>query len=76
MECVKVGTREKKCWIVHGQHPGENMAEYYAEELLSRLLGLDTEYAVDGKVRCFKGLYVLHRTEYVSRWSFPWSLTH
>ena len=39
MECVKVGTGEKKCWIVHGQHPGENMAEYFAEGFLSRLLG-------------------------------------
>ena len=79
MECVKVGTGEKKCWIVHGQHPGENMAEYYAEGLLSRLLGLDTEYAVDGKVKdVLKDytFYIVPRTEYVSRWNFPWSFTH
>lgn len=70
MECVKVGTGEKTCWIAHGQHPGENMAEYFAEGFLSRLLG-----GWEGE-RCFEGLYVLYRTEYVSRWSFPWSFTH
>lgn len=51
MECVKVGTGEKICWIVHRQHPGETMAEFYAEGLLTKLLGLDSAYAVDGMTR-------------------------
>ena len=52
MECITVGTGDKICWIIHRQHPGENMAEFYAEGLLTRLLGLGgNDYAVDGQVR-------------------------
>jgi murein tripeptide amidase MpaA len=40
MECVQIGTGKTVCWIIHRQHPGESMAEYYAEGLLTRLLGL------------------------------------
>jgi murein tripeptide amidase MpaA len=50
MECVKIGSGDKVCWITHRQHPGETMAEYYAEGLLSHLLGLNSGYAVDGMV--------------------------
>jgi len=38
IDCVTVGTGPKICWIIHRQHPGESMAEFYAEGLLSRLL--------------------------------------
>jgi murein tripeptide amidase MpaA len=24
MECVKIGSGDKACWITHRQHPGEN----------------------------------------------------
>lgn len=49
MECVQVGTGPKKVWIIHRQHPGESMAEFYAEGLLERLLGLDSATeCVDG----------------------------
>lgn len=49
MECVQVGKGEKKVWIIHRQHPGETMAEFYAEGLLERLLGLDSKSnCVDG----------------------------
>ena len=51
MDCVKVGDGSNTCWIIHRQHPGESMAEFYAEGLLERLLGLKTNYAVDGMVR-------------------------
>jgi len=51
MECVQIGKGEKVCWIIHRQHPGENMAEFYAEGLLERLLGLNHDYAVDGRVK-------------------------
>jgi murein tripeptide amidase MpaA len=60
MECVKVGEGEKVCWIIHRQHPGENMAEFYAEGLLTRLLGLDSNYAVDGQVRDVLKMYTFY----------------
>ena len=41
IDCVKVGTGKLTCWVIHRQHPGESMAEHYAEGLLKRLLGLD-----------------------------------
>jgi murein tripeptide amidase MpaA len=51
MECVQIGTGDTTCWIIHRQHPGECMAEYYAEGLLTRLLGLETNGQVDDTVR-------------------------
>lgn len=48
LECIVVGRGERNCWIIHRQHPGENMAEFYAEGLLERLLGLDTNGSIDG----------------------------
>ena len=49
MECVKVGTGPKPVWIIHRQHPGESMAEFYAEGLLERLLGLNhSASCIDG----------------------------
>jgi murein tripeptide amidase MpaA len=50
MECVRIGTGDTTCWIIHRQHPGEAMAEYYAEGLLTRLLGLETNGQVDDTV--------------------------
>lgn len=41
IECIKTGTGPLTAWIIHRQHPGETMAEHYAEGLLTRLLGLD-----------------------------------
>lgn len=41
IECVTIGTGDKICWIIHRQHPGETMAEHYAEGLLYRLFRLD-----------------------------------
>ena len=38
IDCITVGTGSRICWIIHRQHPGESMAEFYAEGLLSRLL--------------------------------------
>lgn len=48
IDCIKVGTGGKICWIIHRQHPGETMAEFFAEGLLERLLG--QEGSVDGLV--------------------------
>jgi|UniRef100_A0A6T7JN58 murein tripeptide amidase MpaA len=47
IECISLGEGDTTCWIIHRQHPGETMAEYYAEGLLTRLLGLDTNGQVD-----------------------------
>lgn len=48
LECVKLGSGDKTAWIIHRQHPGEHMAEYFAEGLLERLLGING--SVDGLV--------------------------
>jgi murein tripeptide amidase MpaA len=41
IDCIQMGTGSRTCWIIHRQHPGETMAEFYAEGLLQRLIGLD-----------------------------------
>ena len=51
MDLVQIGTGSTTAWIIHRQHPGECQAEYYAEGLLTRLLGLDQQGEVDGNVR-------------------------
>ena len=51
MDCTVSGTGRRVAWIIHRQHPGESMAEYFAEGLLTRLLGLDCNGQVDGLVR-------------------------
>ena len=38
MDCVSVGTGPLQAWVIHRQHPGESMAEFFAEGLLGRLL--------------------------------------
>jgi len=60
MECVKVGSGDKVCWVIHRQHPGETMAEFYAEGLLTRLLGLESGHAVDGMVRDVLKMYTFY----------------
>jgi murein tripeptide amidase MpaA len=50
LDCVEVGHGPLHCWAVHRQHPGESQASWYAEGLLTRLLGLSgaTGSAADG----------------------------
>ena len=57
IECVTVGEGNLTCWIIHRQHPGETMAEHYAEGLLTRLLGLDTKGEVDDQVKRILKMY-------------------
>mmetsp|Transcript_34679 Transcript_34679/g.54132 ORF Transcript_34679/g.54132 Transcript_34679/m.54132 type:complete len:463 (+) Transcript_34679:114-1502(+) len=58
IECVNVGNpKGLTCWIIHRQHPGETMAEHYAEGLLTRLLGLDSKGVVDDQVKRLLDLY-------------------
>jgi murein tripeptide amidase MpaA len=48
LDCVILGSGDKVCWLIHRQHPGETMAEYFAEGVLERLLGVGG--SVDGLV--------------------------
>lgn len=60
LECVRVGQGKTVGWIIHRQHPGETMAEYYAEGLLARLLGLESGGEVDRLVRKVLQHYTLY----------------
>ena len=60
MDCVTAGRGDKICWIIHRQHPGENMAEFFAEGLLTRLLGLDSNGSVDGLVSRLLDMYTFY----------------
>ena len=42
------------------QHPGESQAAFYADGLLTRLLGLDTNYNVDGCVARLLKSFTFH----------------
>ena len=56
LDCVEVGHGPLHAWVIHRQHPGESQASFYAEGLLTRLLGLASNggaCAPDGlTVRC------------------------
>jgi len=41
IDLVIVGFGPRIAWIIHRQHPGETMAEFFAEGLLNRLLSLE-----------------------------------
>jgi murein tripeptide amidase MpaA len=60
IECITAGSGDRICWVIHRQHPGETMAEYYAEGLLTRLLGLDTKGQVDDQVKKLLQLYTFY----------------
>lgn len=60
IDCITVGKGKMVCWIIHRQHPGETMAEYYAEGLLTRLLGLDSDGTVDGQVQKLTDMYTFY----------------
>eukprot|EP00984_Skeletonema_dohrnii_P000370 scaffold123_cov101-Skeletonema_dohrnii-CCMP3373.AAC.4 len=47
IECIVVGNGDKTAWIIHRQHPGETMAEFFAEGLLHRILGIGKDGASD-----------------------------
>lgn len=58
LDVVTVGTGSRTCWVIHRQHPGESMAEFYAEGLLTRLLGLDDKW--DKVAEKARELYTFH----------------
>jgi murein tripeptide amidase MpaA len=49
IDYITCGTGDLVCWIIHRQHPGEAMAEYFAEGLLHRLLGMDKNAIASGR---------------------------
>ena len=62
LDCVEVGHGPLHCWAVHRQHPGESQASWYAEGLLTRLLGLSgaTGSAADGLALRSLRMYTFH----------------
>ena len=38
LSAVRLGNGALKCWVLHRQHPGETMAEWFAEGLLEALI--------------------------------------
>jgi murein tripeptide amidase MpaA len=47
MECISIGNGKLVAWIQHRQHPGETMAEFFAEGFLHRLLGVGADGELD-----------------------------
>ena len=43
LDCVEVGHGPLHAWVIHRQHPGESQASFFAEGLLTRLLGLGAD---------------------------------
>jgi len=67
IECIRTGTGPMTCWVIHRQHPGETMAEHYAEGFLTVLLGLDDKENGDtdsegtaAKARKLRELYTFY----------------
>lgn len=60
MDYIKVGTGSLTGWIIHRQHPGESMAEHYAEGLLTRLLGFDTNGVLDDVVKELLSIFTFY----------------
>lgn len=60
IECISTGSGPLVAWIIHRQHPGETMAEHYAEGLLHRLLNLDGKSGNDVTVKKLKELFTFY----------------
>ena len=63
LDCVEVGHGPLHAWVIHRQHPGESQASFYAEGLLTRLLGLTNSNAAcspDGLAVRLRQLYTFH----------------
>ena len=57
MDCLTVGEGPAKIWVIARQHPGESMAEYWAEGLVDRLL--DATDARANKLRARATVYIV-----------------
>ena len=60
MECISVGNGKLTAWIQHRQHPGETMAEFFAEGFLHRLMGLESDGELDDATKSILEQYRLY----------------
>lgn len=60
IECISIGNGKLTAWIQHRQHPGETMAEFFAEGFLHRLLGIQKDGELDDAVRRILDQYRLY----------------
>ena len=60
IECLSIGTGDLNAWVQHRQHPGETMAEFYAEGLCRRLFGLEADSELDETTRRVLEKYRIH----------------
>jgi len=60
VECISIGNGELTAWIQHRQHPGETMAEFFAEGFLHRLLGMGADGELDDSVKKILDQYRLY----------------
>ena len=60
LDCIRVGTGPLQAWVIHRQHPGESMASFFAEGLLTRLLGLSSGGQVDALTAQLLSRFTFH----------------
>lgn len=60
IECISIGNGKLTAWILHRQHPGETMAEFFAEGFLYRLFSLGMDGEVDEATEKVLDQYRLH----------------
>lgn len=60
MHYVRVGNGPLNAWVIHRQHPGETMAEFYAEGLLRRVLRMNPAESDPDVVDSVLSNYTLH----------------
>ncbi|KAL7543115.1 hypothetical protein ACHAXR_012414 [Thalassiosira sp. AJA248-18] len=60
MECISIGNGKLIAWIQHRQHPGETMAEFFAEGFLHRVLGVGADGELDESTKRILDQYRLY----------------
>eukprot|EP00580_Thalassiosira_gravida_P001268 CAMPEP_0201602846 /NCGR_PEP_ID=MMETSP0492-20130828/3463_1 /ASSEMBLY_ACC=CAM_ASM_000837 /TAXON_ID=420259 /ORGANISM="Thalassiosira gravida, Strain GMp14c1" /LENGTH=502 /DNA_ID=CAMNT_0048066479 /DNA_START=63 /DNA_END=1571 /DNA_ORIENTATION=+ len=60
IECISIGNGKLTAWIQHRQHPGESMAEFFAEGFLHRLLGIGADGELDDATKIMLEQYRLY----------------
>ncbi len=52
IDCLRIGTGPKQVWLYARQHPGESMAEWWAEGALEMLTDATNSIAADLRAKC------------------------
>ena len=60
VECLSIGNGKLVAWIQHRQHPGETMAEFFAEGFLHRLFGVGVDGELDDATKRVLDQYRLY----------------